>query len=88
MGYDERARAHETDMEAFDERVKQLALKVYREKGIKGRCERCFILTDPECPDFPHICDLEEGLKISGESRDWILANLSHCIEMRQARGG
>jgi len=43
----------------FDERVKQIVLKLYNEKGIKPSCERCFYLTDPKCPDFPHICAME-----------------------------
>ena len=72
-----------TDLDAFDERVKRLALHFYREKGIKSECERCWIVTDPKCPDFPHICALEEGLKEPGKNKDWILENLSDCIEMR-----
>lgn len=43
----------------LDEKVKQFALKLYREKGIKVTCERCFYLIDPKCPDYPHICDKE-----------------------------
>ena len=65
---------------SIDERLK----KFYEEKGVKGSCERCFIVTDPMCPDFPHICELEEGLKESGENRDWILKELPHCIKMRE----
>ena len=72
------------DIEAFDEGLKRFALKLYEEKGIKPECERCFIVTDPECPDFPHICALEKGLKEPGESRDWILESLPHCITMRE----
>jgi len=29
----------------MDERVKQMALKLYEEKAIKVSCERCFIVT-------------------------------------------
>jgi len=68
----------------MDERVKQMALKLYEEKAIKVSCERCFIVTDPKCPDFPHICVLEEGLKKS-DKKEWIEENLSRCIEMRKA---
>jgi len=67
------------------EKVKAMAMKLYRGKGIKMSCEECYYLTDPECPDFPHICILEETLKELGESRDWTLVNLGHCIEMREA---
>lgn len=42
-----------------EEIVKQIALKLFRETGIKPTCERCFYLTDPTCPDFPHICTKE-----------------------------
>lgn len=70
----------------FREKVKQKAIKLYREKRIKLECEECFILIDPECPDFPHICALEEGLKKEGKSREWILENLAHCIKMRTKR--
>ena len=45
---------------SFDEKVRNMALKLYREKGVKPSCERCFYLRDPTCPDFPHICVLEE----------------------------
>ena len=76
--------AEKYTVEIFDERVKQMALKRYRKKGIKPECEGCFIVTDPKCPDYPHICALEEGLKKPGENRDWILKELPHCIKMRE----
>ena len=72
-----------------NEVVKRMALKLYREKGIKPECERCFIVTDPKCPNFPHICALEDGMKKPGSSKEWILDNLSQCIKMRKrAREG
>lgn len=70
----------------FREKVKQKAMNFYSETGIKLECEECFIITDPECPDYPHICALEEGLKKEGKSREWILENLAHCIKMRNER--
>ena len=70
--------------EEFEETVKQRALKLYREKGIKLECEWCYVLAEPKCPDYPHICALEKGLKELGEGRDWILKELPHCIEMRK----
>ena len=69
----------------MDEAVKAMALKLYREKGIKTSCERCFVVTDPTCPDFSHICVLEKGLE-NPDEKDWIKENLSHCIEMRKNR--
>ena len=70
--------------EVHAEAVKRMVLKLYREKGIKPECERCFIVTDPQCPDFPHICALETGLEEPGPDKDWILENLSPCIKMRE----
>ena len=58
-----------------DQRVKDMARKLYEAKGIKPSCERCFYLKDPTCPDFHHICELELGLE-DPEQRDWILLNL------------
>ena len=69
--------------EEMNRTIKRMAEKIYRDKGIKPSCERCFYLSDPECPDFLHICVLEEGLK-NPEERDWIVENLPHCIEMRK----
>ena len=66
------------------EKVKAVALKRFNEQGIKMSCEECYYLTDPVCPDFPHICMLEEALKKLGESRDWALVNLGDRIEMRR----
>jgi len=65
------------------ERVKAMAIHLYETKGIKVECEECFYLTDPKCPDFPHVCALEEGLK-NPEEREWILKNLADKIEMRR----
>ena len=76
-----------TSSEDFDEKVKKMALNLYKEKGIKNECERCFIGTDPECPDFVHFCALEEGLK-NPISRAWIMENLPGRIEMRKKYGG
>ncbi len=73
-----------TELDAHDEAVKRMALKLYREEGIRPECERCFIVTDPTCPDFPHVCALETGLEGPGPSRDWILENLPSCIKMRK----
>lgn len=73
-----------TELDVRDEAVKRMALKLYREKGIKPECERCFIVTDPKCPNYPHICALETGLEKPEPNKDWILENLSHCIKMRK----
>ena len=68
----------------MDASVKAMALKLYREKGIKTSCEHCYIVTDPRCPDFPHICELEESLK-NPDQRKWAEDNIPKCIEMRKA---
>lgn len=68
----------------MEKAVKNMAMRLYKEKGVKTTCERCYYLSDPTCPDFPHICMLEQTLKIFGESRDWVLENLADRIEMRR----
>jgi len=65
------------------EKVKAMALHLYKTKGIKPLCEECFIVTDPKCPDFPHRCALEEALE-NPEEREWVLKNLPDKIEMRR----
>ena len=73
-----------TQADQMHDAVKNMALKLYREKGIKTSCERCYYTSDPTCPDFPHICMLEEALKTPGESRTWALENLAPRIKMRK----
>ena len=73
----------EKDEKVMREIVKATALRVYHETGIKSICEDCFYLTDPKCPNFPHICMLEKGLQ-NPQERDWILKNLADKVEMRK----
>ena len=70
-------------VEEIKERVKAMALRLYRTKGIKLLCEECFIVTDPKCPEFPHRCALEEALK-DPEEREWVMKHLADKIEMRR----
>jgi len=63
--------------------VKEMAIRLYEERGIVTECEECFYLTDPKCPDFPHKCALEEALK-NPEEREWVLEHLADKIEMRR----
>ena len=56
-------------------------------KGITVTCERCFYLTDPNCPTAPHKCELEDSIKNgSEEEKAWVLENLKDKIEMRRKR--
>ena len=70
-------------MEEIKERVKAIALYLYETEGIKPECEECFYLTDPECPDFPHVCALEKALE-DPEERKWVLENIPDKVEMRR----
>jgi len=70
-------------MREIKEKVKAMALHLYRTQGIKPLCEECFIVADPKCPDFPHRCALEEALE-NPEEREWVLKYLADKIEMRR----
>ena len=74
-----------TDTKEVEERVKATALHLYETKGIKPLCEKCFYLTNPKCPDFPHVCALEKALE-DPEERKWVLENMLDKVEMRRKR--
>jgi len=71
------------NIKEIKEIIKATALHLYETKGIKPECEECFIVTDPECPDFPHVCALEKALE-DPEERKWVLENIPDKVEKRK----
>lgn len=65
------------------ENIKEIVKAFCLANDIVPLCEECFYLIDSECPDFPHICQLEESLKSPG-GKEWTLENLADKIEMRE----
>jgi len=70
-------------MEEINKIVEACARKIYEETGSKPLCERCFYISDSQCPNFLHLCALEESLKNEKE-RQWTLENLKNKIKMRE----
>jgi len=65
------------------ENIKEIVKAFFLANDIVPLCEKCFYLIDPKCPDFPHLCELEESLKSPG-GKEWALKNLADKIEMRE----